>query len=347
MARTWTLDTTLTNSVKAPNFVTGGDRLYFIATDNQTVLSWDGTTEADISGATWSGDDVVRDLCYFGSTIYAAVDTYDGVGGYGCGVYSYDGAGTSWTLEETLQIGGNDCQFNTGDNEDKWLVADGDRMVVVASDGFGNTRLWATTDGSTYTEQTINSGTTYKPNENLLGTLFTELTEITFIAQAAGVRRAVQYDTGVNWAFIGADIGSNGPILAGYADSVSFFATYTDTDLDYSSDWGVNRTATSLTASSAGANEGQPRVYYLADNAIMTLDDSGDPTAFVWDSSSNDFVADGDTGTDDIVGFFAINGILYAICTNKIYSGGELTPDPYALTYSAGAVPGYILEEAA
>jgi len=350
MARSWTLDTTLTNSLKkSPYFVTGGDRLYFIEAANaQAVVSWDGTTETDISGSTWSGDDEVKDLCYFGGTLYAAVNTYDGAGGYGCGVYSYDGTGQSWTLEQTLQISGNDCLYNDSLNDIKVLVGDSNRMLTVVSSAASNDKIFASTDGSTWTLQTVNSSSTYRVQNYLLGTLFTDLTEITAIVLISGEYRAIQYDTGVNWALVGADTGQQYAILVGYADDKSFFAEGISETLEYSTDWGENRTATSLTASGAGANQGQPRVWYINDSAIMSLDENGDPTAFVWASGSSDFVADGDTGTDNIDGFFEINGTLYAISAGqKIYDGGSATPDPYELTHSAGGIPGAILEAAA
>ena len=328
MARTWSLVATLTNSLKkAPYFCTGGDKLYFIESgSSQAVISWDGTTETDISGSSWSGDDEVMDVCYFNSTLYAAVNTYDGVGGYGCGIYSYDGTGQSWTLEQTLQIGEDDCLFNDQKNDAKMLVSDGNRIATVVSSGSVYRQLFMSTDGSTWTQQTINGGSSYGANEYLLGTQFTELTEITCIAQFSSVRRAIQYDSGDDWSFIAADIGGNGPVLVGYADGKSFFADNGISNvLTYSTDWGVNITPTSLSAiGGTDVNAGQPRVWYLADNAIMSLDESGDPTAFVWDSDTNDFVEDGDTGTDDISGFFSLGSTLYAICATKIYSGGSL-----------------------
>jgi len=345
MARSWSLDTTLSNSTGSPpNIVTGGDKLYFIENANQqAVISWDGTTETDISGATWSGTNKVQDLAYFSSTLYAAVD--DDPSGYGCYIYSYDGIGQSWTLEftPTIDEGGEDpaqCQFETGDNNNKWLATDDDRIVAVASSA-SNTRLWMSTDGSNWTEQTINGGTTYVPNKYLLGTFQTELAEITFIVQSGATRRAAQYDGGDDWAFVGSSIGSNGPVLAGYADSLSFFDNYVTEDVEYSSDYGVNRTATSISSPAAGADEGEPRVRYFSDYATMTFTNN---QAYTWSSGSNDFVADGTTGSDNIIAFFQLTGTLYAFCDGgKIYDGGDVTPDLYELTHSADGIPGSIL----
>lgn len=338
MARSWSLVDTLSNSAAdPPNYAVNNDasKWFFIDSTKLKVISWDGTTETDISGSTWSGNNVVQDLCWFSGTLYAAVDDDPGAN-YDAYIYSYDGTGQSWTLEFTVADGGTSYRFETGGNEERLLAADDDRIVAQAVPGTAVERLFASTDGSSWTIQTVDGGTDFEPRPYCRGTYETELTEVFLAALDPGTdQRVINYDGLNDWALLSASsIGLTTVALVGYADGKTFWndGSY----VQYSTDYGVNRTNTSI----AEGTVGDTRIHYMADDAIMLRVSN---TAYVWDSGSNDFVADGTTGSDSIFGFFAINNTLYALCAgNKIYGGGSLGPI-YALTHSADGIPGGVL----
>lgn len=363
MARTWTLhDDTLAEIPGGPipawqfPLNNAGTVVYIASFSLPTVFSYDGVTLTDISGATFSSlaQASIRGICNFKGDIYVAY-----VNGSGqARVARWDG-GQSWTnVYEPSDITIEAFSSSVG----KFLGADANRMMLAISESASPFESYfvATTNGATWTRQTVGGGAVTDIRQNQVlggpenGNNYGQMLAQYYDTVATKLKTIV-HNSGNDWlALTSAGYNWNDRHIVGYWDERSFYEDRNGVvyDLEQSTDWGDSVAATGIPTSD-GLSINEHQMFYIASDALMALVNHTSylDQAYTWDAVTEQFIEDGTCAANQIYGFFRLGDHIYAITDGgdndiQIFDGGIVTipPSPYELTHSAGGIPGSILE---
>lgn len=358
MPRTWTLVDTLTlggnhQLHEFSNVVTdGAGNAYFWTVDAVAspgilvVWKWDGMTLTNISGTTFESSGAAGffgvKLCWFAGELYFAYSDPQPSFTEGGHIYKYSGSGQSWSEDHEFvdDLGGpvNFRASSTISNRNNHpFDSDGSRLVAVggADSPFDKWMVSKTGAGGSWTLQTMPGGSHQQPYWTVVGnnknSSYGELLA-TNEPGASGTFRTIVHGT-PDWANLsGSDIGAR--YLIGYADGKAFYVQDDGADFKiyYSTDWGVNLTYAGVDFTNKSYRL-SINFNNLASDAVMIAKRATNQ-AYVWNPATNQFDADGTTGTNIDVGFFVLGSTLYALCapasgaTVRIYTGGPVSGGP-------------------
>jgi hypothetical protein len=343
-ARTWTLATTLSNAINQRGVKThapDGQDIYFIDSTGQLVIELDNSlAETDISGTTFTGAGVeVAGLAILNGSLYCLY-VFNGDGE--CKIARYAG-GQTWTDLWTVDDGSDPGLISPGSSE-IFLDSDNDRLVCVAEfDGI--VKLAASEDGENWTIQTVEGSEDNSVNFFVYGRNYgLQYGSILCRATYVDGNSAIEYAGGDNWTLL-LPSGDDEGVFCGYLGGYSLHAVIDGINrvIKKSLDWG----GTTLDAGGViSPGHGAPPLFIPGKVPFSASTKEGasrgSTAAYSWNRqfSSNEFVADGTTGSG-IYGFFVLNSTLYAFCNNgEIYAGGAAG---WALSHSSGGMPGSVI----
>ena len=351
MTFTWTLDSTHTidGEVDKASKLTvdnTASNVYFMTGNTDQIYEWDGTTFTDLEVDTFmiSESGSLVDIQWFKTDLYIAYN----VNSLEAHIGKWNG-GTSWSNVTELQHEDliERIFFTSSLRRERYrfLEADSVRMVAITGNNF-QSRLFASTDGSTWTLQTeggagvYHEGYYYMAGQDKIRTRGLLVSE----AQNSPVTnwRLTEHDTGAEWDVLSASDHSNH--FFGHLNAKQFYqhksgSNYT---MRRSTDYGVT-----LTSSGGPTITSEDRWLgpYDLHADVQILAEKGSTSVYVWNALTNNWDSDSTVG-DDVHGFFVINDELFALCDNgtnsmRFYSGGSLsTAANYDLSESQGGIPG-------
>ncbi len=349
MARTWTLDDTLTwptnytywsrswlavNPTKTSVYLLARDTTSSLANVAHKVFSWNGSTLQDISGSVFTATDFnIHDICMFNGVLYV-VHTFDSSNE---GRISRWNGGQSWsTIWDLEDESANKGVLGSDLAADRYMDSNNGRLVVTAA--FPSIyRHAASSDGTTFTMQTIDASTTEDCVRVVSGAskYFGYTSSVVNQKNDANANPIADTDGDDDWVDLSAsDIGAQ--TLIGYGDNKSFWNTG-----QYSTDWGVNISGSASQIRS---------VWAISSSIVMGRPVTPVYRARTWNTGTNAWDDDGDISTSEetITSYFLINGTLYLLSTGDgtkfgnayVYTAGSVVS--YGYTHSADAIPGVI-----
>lgn len=321
--RTWTLVDTLLlggGTLNTDGLIAvdaSNDMLYtFTSGVSPHVFAYNGTTETDISAATFNGGagSSMKGICWFSGGLYVLWFDPTEAANDRQRVYKYDGSGTSWTAVYNH----TDGIINGGKLR---MACDDDRIVIQVSDSTGD-RLIASTDGAAWASHTISGIGVDDIGEIFLfgNEHYTGYTEI--LGYSVNHSIVIAYSTGTTWVSLGGAAGFTYSI-GGYAGG-DFWAANGDSTPAFK----LARTDDFVTYSDTSEtfNDGyfSQFIFSVAAGADMYRY-GNDNQAWTYDGLT--FVEDGTTGSDNIKAFFKLDSTLFALCDGgEVYSGGPADP---------------------
>ncbi len=347
MARTWTLDDTWTfpstdweyfsrghlavNPTKTTVYIMARDTTGGTSNTAQKVYSWNGSTLQDISGSVFTATDFnIHDICMFNGVLYV-VHTFDSSNE---GRISRWNGGQSWStiwnLEDESATKG---VLNTTLADARYLDSNNGRLVVSAE--FASWRQAASSDGTTFTMQTIDGSTTQylgSPPYTYGASKYFAYTS-SVVNQRANTNPIADTDGDDDWVDLSAsNIGTQ--TLIGYGDNKSFWNTG-----QYSTDWGVTISGSASQIKS---------VWGITSSIVMGVPVTPAYRARTWNTGTNAWDDDGDISTSETIrSYFLIGGTLYMVSIDGsvpgeayVYTAGSVVS--YGYTHSADAIPGVI-----
>lgn len=338
MPRTWTLAATLTLGGTLTMDEGGwfalnerNTKLFFFANSGgQGCWQWDGSELVDLQSDFFVPNDyAITDIAYFKGRLYLSVRSI--ASPYHGYILRWTGGGWErvWSIVDHLNlegvIGSSTSSFS------QWLDSDDNYIITHASNANSSPEsfLFKSGDGVNWVNQTIDNQ--YPPNVDgpnqffifgkAKGNGYGQL-----LALTQDTNYPIEFAGGRNWDYLQNSQSLDGAV--GYAQGKLFITKITSAPtgrIEWSTDWGV--TSTDANAPTYNTSTVFPIVRQIQPDLTMMCF-RNNQQAYTWDASINEFVADGTIGAGTLVGFFGMNGTLYAISndsgTVRIYSGGAL-----------------------
>lgn len=356
--RSWSLNDTLALGgsfiVNTAGFIAVNDTadlVFFFDDTGQQVWSWaDDGTLTDISSTTFNGaDDQILDIAWSNGSLYVAYIYNASDEGK---IARWDGVGmTSWTDVWTIDEGGTPGVFSTAIANRQFLDADDDRITVAGFATTGNSRIASSTNGTSWTIETVESSATYDYIAITYGQSHGGVVDKTYVLTHTDgdVNRVVANDAADNWEQVNSDAVSSAIIVFNaVAAGLSFWFTSAPYRIIYSEDFGETFASAGISSDVGGVYRTLIKTLTNGTAGIVMACDRTDEQAYTWRAAEKQFVTDGQTGDDPIVNFFVLDGGLYALCNDSAVTGQCLVYEAdfalnYGFQHSSAGMPGSVI----
>jgi hypothetical protein len=313
MARTWTLVDTLSGATLAGGSGFDSHSLYLTVDEGSgaVIYSWEPVTGfTDISGSTFYSLTPSRIVNFKGDLYVVATS---GTSVFTPYIYRYN-SGTTWDLVWSGSV------VNGSTRRAAELEADNNRIVFLLIYNTA-TEVYASTDGTTWTAQTANSGafSASLAAQHLGGPSYKTATEV--LIDDGDVWG---HNSGNDWQKKNSGSITAGR-LVGYVDGKSRFVA--SGQQRHSTDWGVTYTTSTNNAHSFTANVTFVQTLGLD---IQAFQQFAQDDVYVYDPATDTWGFDGVPLINSNVGLlFDIGSTIYALLDDgtdtEIYGGGAIT----------------------